>query len=235
MSKVICEWGLAGINAWLSRASVFVIVDVLSFSTAVSVAVERGAVIIPFPYGDPEAAIAEAVKHGAVAAAPKRALGGQLSLSPSSLRQLGPGSKVVLPSPNGSRLSLSTGDVPTLCGSLRNYSVVADAARIIAKDGLITVIAAGERWPDQSLRPAIEDWLGAGAIIGAISGVETSEATSARFAFAAVETHLKRIIRESVSGQELIGRGFETDVDIALEVNSSTSVPALVDGAYRSL
>jgi 2-phosphosulfolactate phosphatase len=50
--KVVCEWGLQGIQAWAATASAFVIVDVLSFSTAVGVAVERGARIIPFPYGD---------------------------------------------------------------------------------------------------------------------------------------------------------------------------------------
>jgi 2-phosphosulfolactate phosphatase len=235
MSKVVCEWGLAGIAAWRSRASVFVILDVLSFSTAVSVAVERGALIIPFPYSDPGAAAAEAARRGAVAAAPKRALGGQLSLSPSSLRQLDPGSRVLLPSPNGSQLSLETGETPTICGSLRNVSAVADAARDLAKDGVIAVIAAGERWPDQSLRPAIEDWLGAGAIIEALAGVEAPEATLARLAFSAVGHDLGDLIKGSISGRELIERGFEADVDIALEVNSSAAVPILVDGGYRSL
>jgi 2-phosphosulfolactate phosphatase len=82
MTKVICEWGLAGIETWRSQASAFVIVDILSFSTAVSVAVDRGASIIPFVHGDPEAAASEAARRGAIAASPKRALGGQYSLPP---------------------------------------------------------------------------------------------------------------------------------------------------------
>jgi 2-phosphosulfolactate phosphatase len=132
MVKVVCEWGLAGVEAWTSKATAFVIVDVLSFSTAVSVAVERGASIIPFAYGDPEAAAIEAAARGALLASPKRALGGQLSLSPSSLRNVSPGARVLLPSPNGSRLSLATGAVPTFCASLRNAASVAKAVRAIA-------------------------------------------------------------------------------------------------------
>jgi 2-phosphosulfolactate phosphatase len=235
MAKVVCEWGLAGVEAWRSRAAVFVIVDVLSFSTAVSVAVDQGAAIIPFPHGDPEAAAAEAARRGAVAASPKRALGGQLSLSPSSLRQLTPGSKLLLPSPNGSRLSLATGDAPTLCGALRNHRVVAEAARAIAGDGVVVVIAAGERWPDQSLRPAIEDWLGAGAIIRGLSGDENAEASLARIAFEGAEEGLDALVRDSLSGRELIARGFGVDVDIALETGAIRSVPILRNGAYRAL
>ena len=235
MPTVICEWGMAGVEAWRSRASAFVIVDVLSFSTAVSIAVDRGATIIPFPYGDPDTAASAAARLGAVAASPRRALGGQLSLSPSSLRQLDRGARVLLPSPNGSRLSLGTGEVPTICGSLRNISAVAEAAREVAKDGVIAVIAAGERWPDESLRPCVEDWLGAGAIIEALDGIETPEATLARLSFSVGVEDINALVRGSISGRELIDRGFEADVDIALEVESSASIPILTDGAYRAL
>lgn len=235
MVQVVCEWGLAGVEAWASKAAAFVIVDVLSFSTAVSVAVDRGASIIPFPYGDPEAAMAAAEARGAILASPKRALGGQLSLSPTSFREVTPRASVLLPSPNGSRLSLATGAVPTFCGSLRNAAAVAKAACEAAGEGLVAVIAAGERWPDQSLRPAIEDWLGAGAIIGAIEGLESSEATLARESYAALGRGLERLVRESISGRELIDRGFGADVEVALEVQSSSVVPVLIDGEYRAL
>lgn len=232
MPQVICEWGLAGVEAWTGRASAFVIVDVLSFSTAVSVAVDLGAQVIPFPYGDPEAAAIEAARRGAIAASPKRALGGQLSLSPSSLRALDPGSKVLLPSPNGSRLSLATGGTPTFCGSLRNAAAVARAVRSAAGEGVVAVIAAGERWPDQSLRPAIEDWLGAGAIIAALGAEQSAEATLAVETFLAIGEHVGPSVRDSISGRELIDRGFEADVDIALEINSSDVAPILRGGAY---
>ena len=45
MASVMLEWGMAGVEALQERVSVIVIVDVLSFSTAVDVAVSQGAVI----------------------------------------------------------------------------------------------------------------------------------------------------------------------------------------------
>jgi 2-phosphosulfolactate phosphatase len=233
MARVNCEWGLQGIELLRSTAQVFVIVDILSFSTAVSVASDAGAEVIPFPWGDDHAAKAEASRRGAIAASPKRAAGGQLSLSPASLRNVTHGTRVLLPSPNGSRLSLATGDVPTFCGSLRNYKAVANAVRDLRPNGAVAVIAAGERWPDGSLRPAIEDWLGVGAIVAAIDGEASAEATLARAAFLAAEDALPSLVRNCMSGRELLERGFEEDVEIALEVDSSQRAPRLVNGAYR--
>jgi 2-phosphosulfolactate phosphatase len=232
MPWVVCEWGLKGIEAFRASAAVFVIVDVLSFSTAVSVAVDAGAEVIPFPWGDPEAAKEEALRRGAVAASPRRTFGGQLSLSPVSLRRLEPGTRVLLPSPNGSRLSLATGDIVTFCSSLRNFETVAEAVRAVPADGPIVVVPAGERWPDGSLRPAIEDWLGAGALIAALGADENSEATTARLAYEAARSDLSSIVRESLSGRELIDRGFAEDVDIALETGGSVHAPRLREGVY---
>ncbi|MDP7133332.1 MAG: hypothetical protein QF437_22750, partial [Planctomycetota bacterium] len=43
----------------------------------------------------------------------------------------------------------------------------------------IGVVPAGERWPDYSLRPALEDILGAGAILSCLGGIKTAEAQTA--------------------------------------------------------
>ena len=231
MAAVRCEWGLAGVEALHGRAAVIVIVDVLSFSTCEDVAVSRGAVVFPFPYGDKVAAQAEADRVGAVLAQP-REVGGKFSLSPVSLRAIPTGTRLLLPSPNGSRLSWACGDATVFAGCLRNAGAVAAAARAIGGD--VAVIPAGERWPDGSLRPAIEDLLGAGAIIHHL-GVECSaEAEVARRAFRAAGDDLGRLVRESVSGRELIDHGFPGDVEAALEVGVSACVPMLVDGAYRA-
>jgi 2-phosphosulfolactate phosphatase len=234
MLKIVCEWGLAGIAAWKSDASVFVIVDVLSFSTAVSVAIERGASVIPFSYGDTAAAAAEAVRRSAVMAWPRSAGGGQLSLSPVSLKQVERGARIVLPSPNGSRLSLATGQVPTISGCLRNAGAVARMADGIAGNGTIAVIAAGEQWPDRTLRPALEDWLGAGAVIAASRGEANAEAEFAARAYRGVEGRLADIVRDSRSGRELAGWGYGGDVEVALEVDSTVAVPILREGAYEA-
>lgn len=235
MGELACEWGEAGIAAWRDRAAVFIIVDVLSFSTAVSVAVERGAHVIPFPYGDAAAAAAEAARQGAVAAVPRSAGGGQLSLSPVSLRAVAPGTRLLLPSPNGSRLSLTTGEVPTLCGALRNARAVAAAAAGLAGGGRIVVIAAGERWPDGTLRPAIEDWLGAGAVLAALDGMPTAEAELARDSYRGAGPRLAELVRTSRSGRELIDAGYPDDVEIALRQNADAPAALLRSGAYEAV
>jgi len=64
VGAVFCEWGLNGIHALADRVDVFVIVDVLSFSTAVDVVVSRGASVYPFPFGDHERAKRAAAELG---------------------------------------------------------------------------------------------------------------------------------------------------------------------------
>ncbi|CAN5833502.1 hypothetical protein BH11PSE1_BH11PSE1_10270 [soil metagenome] len=229
-----CEWAREGIEALRPQVSVFVIVDVLSFSTAVDIAVGRGALIYPFPLGDHEAAKIAAAKVGAVAAAPKRAAGGQFSLSPASLRDLSAGDRLLLPSPNGSRLSLACGGTPVLAGCLRNATAIAAKARELAEQGDIGLIPAGERWPGDTLRPAIEDLIGAGAIIDALDGELTAEARVARDAWRSAQPDLDALIRDSLSGRELIERGFQIDVGLALEVDVSAAAPQLIEGAFRN-
>jgi len=233
MPIAISEWGLAGIEALRDRVSVLVIVDVLSFSTAVDVAVSRGAMVYPFAYGDLDAARAAAERVGATLAQPRRVAGGQLSLSPVSLATLAQGSKVMLPSPNGSRLSLACGATPVLAGCLRNAAAVARAAKALAGAGSIGVIPAGERWPDDSLRPAIEDLLGAGAILHHLDLPCSPEAQVARDAYRTAGSETAALIRGSVSGRELVDAGFAGDVEMAVDQGASAQAPMLVNGAYR--
>lgn len=234
MGLVLSEWGMAGVEALRDRVSVLIVVDVLSFSTAVDVAVSRGALIYPFPYGDENAAQAAADRVGAILAKPRRAVGAQLSLSPNSLRTIQSGTRLMLPSPNGSRLSLAGGATPIIAGCLRNGAAVAQAARAIAGQGLIGVIPAGELWPDGSLRPAIEDMLGAGAIIHYLAAPCSPEAQVVRDTFRSAGEGLASLIRASVSGQKLIGRGYSGDVDVALELGASKCAPLLTKGVYRA-
>jgi 2-phosphosulfolactate phosphatase len=234
MEPVLTEWGMTGVEALRERVAVLIIVDVLSFSTAVDIAVSRGAIVFPFPLGDRAAAQAAADRVGAELAKPRRAAGGQFSLSPVSLLAVTAGTKIMLPSPNGSRLSLAGGGKPVMVGCLRNAAAVAQAAREMARGCTVGVIPAGERWPDGSLRPAIEDFLGAGAIIHHLALPCSPEAQVARDAFRVAGDDVIRLVRASISGCELVDGGFPGDVDIAVEVGASACVPLLTEGAYRA-
>jgi 2-phosphosulfolactate phosphatase len=70
MERAFSEWGQAGVELLRDRVVVLVIVDVLSFSTAVDIGVSRGAIVYPFPLGDADAARQAAARVGAVLAQP---------------------------------------------------------------------------------------------------------------------------------------------------------------------
>jgi 2-phosphosulfolactate phosphatase len=156
------------------------------------------------------------------------------SLSPATLLEIPADMRLVLPSPNGSTLSLLTGAIPTLAGCLRNARAVARAAQELGKR--ISVIPGGERWKtDGDLRVAIEDWLGAGAIITNLEGERSAEAEVARLTFEAARGQLNTMLERSISGQELIQRGRRKDILLAADLNASTSAPLLRDRAYVEL
>lgn len=120
-----CERGENGVSALAPLSDAIVIVDVMSFSTAVVVATARGARVYPYrSQNDSRNQFANSLD--ADLAGPRGKA--KYSLSPASLMSLPPGARLVLPSPNGATLSLSTGGTPTFAGCLRNARAVARAA-----------------------------------------------------------------------------------------------------------
>src|SRR5438105_7804979 len=115
------DWGPAGAHALAAAVDVLVIVDVLSFTTAVDVAVTRGARVYPYRQRD-ASAVAFAQQIGAVLAGYRRAVSATepYSLSPASLEHLPIGTRLVLPSPNGATISVLATELgrPTLAGCL---------------------------------------------------------------------------------------------------------------------
>ena len=224
---VDCDWGLNGLRALASRRIV-VIVDVLSFSTATTVAVSRGAEIIPCLWNDEKARALAAAEHADLAS--KRGEG-PFSLAPASLRNLKRGTRLVLPSPNGSTLAcaaMELGAAAIAVGCIRNAGAVAGWASNQKND--VAVIAAGERYRDGTIRFAIEDWLGAGAIISRIAGRRSALAEAASAAFEKLP--IRETLAQSPSGRELIGAGYPDDIDIASELDADTAVPLLRGNAF---
>lgn len=224
---VCCEWGLAGMQALLPAADVIVVVDVLSFSTCVDVACSRGAQVFPFPYGDPLAAREEADRIDAVVAGRRSDPASHYSLSAPTLLSVPSGTRLVLPSPNGSRISFSAKDRTVVAGCLRNASAVAEWISQLVPADTIAVIPAGEHWKDGTLRPALEDLLGAGAIISALKGKNSPEADAAVDVFAGARDGLRDRLFSCNSGRELVTAGFPQDVEIAACLDMSACAPVL--------
>ncbi|MFC9732440.1 2-phosphosulfolactate phosphatase [Streptomyces roseolus] len=233
-------WGPVEARALAAGTGCLVVVDALSFTTAVGVAVERGTAVLPYRRRDATAA-AYAREKDAVLAVGRGEAGGThpWSLSPAALRSAPAPDRLVLPSPNGSTIAAEAGTATVVAASLRNRTAV---ARWLARHGYgsrarpLAVIAAGERWPDGSLRPALEDHLGAGAVLDALRALApglplTPEATAAATLWAATDDPAAAL-RGCDSGRELYEYGFPRDVEVAAELDASTTVPVLVDGAF---
>ena len=138
----------------------------------------------------------------------------------------------MLPSPNGAALSLQTGVVPTFTACLRNAEAVAHAATRIGRR--VLVISAGESWPSGRLRPAVEDWIGAGAVVAALPGARSPEAVAAKDAFEAAASRLETVLAGCVSGRELVERGHQDDIGWAAALNVSGCAPLLRRGAFSA-
>lgn len=225
------EWGLEGAKRLSGSVDVAIVVDVLSFSTCVEVGVSKGAVIFPYVYKD-ERAEAFAAEHSATLASPSRHKD-RLCLSPSTFSKVSEGDRIVLPSPNGATISFSLQGVTVLCGSLRNARAVAETAMTMGRR--ILVIAAGEKWEAESLRPCLEDQIGAGAILSYLKGRGSPESLGAVAVFHEFRESLLPTLLACSSGQELAQRGFPEDVELAAELNVSQTVPQLRDGAFGQL
>lgn len=244
-ARVRMEWGPVGAAAVASGADIAVVVDVLSFTTTLNVAIDAGADVFPYRWRDDSAA-AYAQSRGATLAVGRfeaRQLDGpaQVTLSPHSIRAAAGLERVVLPSPNGSSISfqLAGGGATVVGACLRNRSAV---ARWIAEstadrpNSVVAVIAAGERWPDGSLRPAVEDLWGAGAVLASLEDLGAKhlspEARTAATAFRTVQPDVGAALHESTGGRELTEFGFADDVAVAAELDASSCVPVLDEDRF---
>ncbi|WP_194409449.1 2-phosphosulfolactate phosphatase [Microbacterium cremeum] len=203
------EWGADGLGR-LAPADVVVVVDVLRFSTTVTDAVAQGR-----SFALDDAAHAVSLNGAAVAAA-----------------------------------AASTGAVVML-GCLRNASAVARAVlaeqqrrgartsvAIIAAGELRRAQEAGRREPGAPLRFAVEDQLGAGALVDALGalgiGHTSPEAAAAGEVFRGLRGAVRHLLTASGSGQELLDLDRRDEVLDAAAVDAASVVPVLREGAFAA-
>ncbi|MBF9336743.1 phosphosulfolactate phosphohydrolase [Microbacterium lacticum] len=208
--QVRLEWGDDGL-ARLATSDVVVVVDVLRFSSTVTTRVAAGGAV-------PLDAAAHAVSLNGTAISRAAA-----ALDPAPI---------------------------VLLGCLRNASAVAEAIadeqRRRGARTSIALIAGGELVPADAgaaartaRRFAVEDLLGAGAIVDALGvrGIDhtSPEAAAAGEAFRGLRAATRHLLAASGSGQELAERGAHDEVRAAAELDASTAVPVLREGVFVAL
>ncbi len=228
------DWGRHGTQQAAERGDVLVIVDVLSFSTAATTAVHYGGIMYPCTQEEDAASFAQRI--GGEAAVRRRDVPekGRFSLSPSTFVDIEPETRVVLASPNGATCSRYACQVPYLfVGALVNAQAVAVAVSQVVEEQQLnaTVIACGERWrtptEDGTLRVAIEDYLGAGAILSYLHLEKSPEARACEGAFLHIRNDLASVLWECESGRELREMGFGKDVQYAAQLNVYDVAPIM--------
>ncbi len=237
--QVRFDWGIDGL-ARLEPADVIVVVDVLRFSTAATRAIEAGREIVLRPELSRNGApIAHAAREhaargatvligclrnrGAIAdaiVAEQHARGGRMSV-------------VVIAA--GERAARRT-PLPMLLGaSVPQPGQHAEGGDENPEHGGHDPQGVDqERDAAQLPRFAVEDLLGAGAIIDALitRGIDhcSPEASVAAEGFAALQHGLGHLLGASGSGRELAAAGLDGDVAYASALDASSAVAVLRDG-----
>jgi len=121
-----------------------------------------------------------------------------------------------------------------LVGALVNARAVADAVSyLLTTDNRlsVTVLACGERWrvPDEEgvLRFALEDYLGAGAILAALPFAQTIEAQACGTTYLALQNRLEAVLWDCESGQELRSKGLGEEVCFGAQLDVYDTAPVL--------
>ncbi|WP_227397088.1 2-phosphosulfolactate phosphatase [Jeotgalibacillus aurantiacus] len=233
--EIKLEWGRRGAREAAERGDIIIIVDVLSFSSTVTAAMNVQATIFPFPPSEDGRLYAKEKDAEYILGRAEAAKRGLPTLSPVTFGSEHANKRFVLSSLNGAYCTWLASDVAALLiGSLRNASAVAKAANELQlKSGKdITLVPCGEQWNEpmeheDSLRPSIEDYLGAGAILSELTGCISPEATLCKLAFEQSKDQLSYLIYDCGSGRELRERGFEADVHFCSQLNKDNVVPIL--------
>jgi 2-phosphosulfolactate phosphatase len=229
--------GRHGAREAAAQKDILVIVDTISFSTAAVTAVHHGGLIFPCTWGEDRFVYARSVQAEAAVGRQEVPEKGRFSLSPLTYLHLEPDTRIAVASANGATCSQYAQNVPyLLVGALINARAVANVLTHLldTTDHDLTLIACGERWDppteDGELRVAIEDDLGAGAILSYLNYGKSPEARVCEGAFQQVQSILSDVLEDCGSGRELAQKGFEGDVKHAAQLDLYDTVPILKNG-----
>jgi 2-phosphosulfolactate phosphatase len=226
------DWGTDGARSAAERGDAIVVVDTLCFSTSVATAVAHGGVIYPCSTTEDVAKLARQAGGEVAVLRPDVPQKGRFSLSPLTFNGMEPGTRVWLASPNGATCARCAGEASSLfVGTLVNAKATADAVERVLRETnwSVTVIACGEQW-NGGIRFAIEDYLGAGAILSELPFERSPEAELCAAGFLATKNRLTDLIWDCASGRELRAKGYEGDVRHAAQLDLYDCVAVMRDG-----
>lgn len=214
-----------------------VVFDVLRATTTITAALAVGvAEIQVFDALDPAAAAARAHPGARLLCGESGCLappGFDLGNSPGAFdRTLHAGLTVFMSTTNGTRAIVAARSTRLLLiGALVNAAAV--ARRLIAAQSHVTLLCAGTGG-----EPAMEDLLGAGAVIDAMasSAGVALEGDMARIAlrlFRCCAKDLRGALAESVGGRNVLGVGLGADIDFAARLDALPLVGRVVEQPLR--
>lgn len=207
-----------------------VVFDVLRATTTMAAALAAGVKeILVFP--DVESVRdARSQYPGALACGEQSCLkpeGFDLGNSPGDLGPEHAGRTLLMATTNGTKAVLAArGGERIYVGALVNARAV--AAKVRAASLPVTLLCAGLKGT-----VAMEDVIGAGALIAALGEeveLESDSAIMARVMFLVARDLLPQVLRSTAGGQNIIQASLEKDIDFAARMNIFTSVGEVKDG-----
>jgi 2-phosphosulfolactate phosphatase len=202
---------------------VAILVDVLRASTTITVAMENFRTIIPVKSIEEAKKLAE--KHDAVLAGERNGAAIEWFDTGNSPLEISKfmGDVLVITTSNGTRI-LEGMKAKVIIGSFINAKAVANMAMELAVNHIEVVMAGVEG------KFAIEDFLGAGEIIGNLKNCNLDEMALASYMASRNNDMVKKAIKNSRSALRLGELGLSNDVDFCIKRNIYESVPVYEKG-----
>jgi len=211
-----------------SSIDVSIMVDVLRSSTTITTALNTFNQVITVK--DSEKAVELAERYGAVLAGERNGAaieGFDTGNSPVEIKNFS-GDYLVITTGNGTRI-LENMKARTLIGSFVNAKAVAEAASEIA-DKHIEIVMAGVKGEF-----AIEDFLGAGAIISNFTDYEPDEMSISSYMASRDERMVNKAVINSNSASRLKKLGYNKDISFSIKKDIYDIVPIYKKGIIKKL